>query len=107
MPIGGREAITFRIRYPETGVIHAERIENPLAQEDIERLPRNNFYESTEHVGGNAIVPPRPGLLEERDLTQHGHHVLQRRLVEYVPLPVDLIDDGIGEIPVGETRSVT
>ena len=28
-------------------------------------------------------------------------------LVEYAPLPVDHIDDGIGEIPVGEARRVT
>ena len=99
--------IALRIRYSEIGIGHAQGIENPLAQEGIERQPRHDFYESAEHVCRNAIVPLGTGLVEQRNLAQPSHHALERLLVQDVPLPVDRIDDGIGEISVGEALRMT
>ena len=107
MAIGARKAITLRGRHIETGVEHAERFENSLTQEGIERLSRDHFHEAREDVRGNAVVPPRSGLVSQRDLPELGDDVFERRLVQDFSLPVYRIDDRVGEFAVRKTGGVT
>jgi len=46
--------------HKETGVVHLERLENPLAEEFIERLAGDDFDDSAKHIGIEAVTPVSP-----------------------------------------------
>src|SRR3954454_904661 len=51
----------------EGGVGHAERGEDPLLEEAVERQPGRDLDDPAEHVGGDGVVPLGTGLEEERE----------------------------------------
>ena len=52
--------------HEERGVDHAERLEDALGEELVERLARRHLDHPAEHVGGGAVVPLAAGLEEQR-----------------------------------------
>ena len=54
-------------RAEKAGVRHAQRREDALLQELVERLPRRYLHQTPDHVGGDAVVPAGAGLVEQRN----------------------------------------
>ena len=48
------------------GAGHAERIEDVLLLELVQRLSRDDLDDAAEHVGGVAVAPQRAGLARQR-----------------------------------------
>ena len=53
------EPIALPLGHPESRVIHAERFEDPLMQEDVERLARGDLDDPSQDIGRHAVVPHR------------------------------------------------
>ena len=52
------------------GVAHPERIEQPLLQEAVERLARDDLDHPAHQVEAHRIGPPRARLVDQRELGQ-------------------------------------
>ncbi len=95
---------------PEGGVGHAERAEDPLGEELVERLPGGDLDHAAEDVGGDAVVPLRARLEQQR---QRRPAVARRRQV-HAPgragveagRAVDRVDRVHPVEPVGEPGGV-
>src|SRR5262249_14758412 len=68
-PVQRRETSGSRVGQREPGVLHAERIEQPLLEESIEGLTGYHLDHAAEHVHARAgaVAPPRAGLEIERN----------------------------------------
>ena len=64
----------------EPGINHAERIEDPLLEELVERLAREDLDEIALNVDRDAVVPAGARLMPKRHRTELVDHVLERLL---------------------------
>jgi hypothetical protein len=104
----GDAALLDLVGHVEARVLHPDRIEQALLLELVEGLPRDHLDESSEHVGGVAVVPRGPWLIGEWQLGQPVHQLRVRWIV--VPdlrLRVHLLDLAGPEESIGETRGMT
>jgi hypothetical protein len=78
------EAADVTRRNGERCVLHAERLEDAVAQEHLERLSRRSRDEDAEYVGTGVVQPPFAGLDHERQGGEAAHPLVrlgrQRRL---------------------------
>jgi hypothetical protein len=89
------------------GVLHAERIEQPLLEHLQQRLAFHHLDHAAKHVGRMAILPDRARLLRERqrgDLFGEGLVAQTSRLE--VRLRVPGVDKALAGVPVGDARGV-
>ncbi len=65
-PVTGREPVELRSRHAEAAVLHAERLEEALAEEHLQRLGRSARDQHTQHVGPRVVHPLLARLVHER-----------------------------------------
>ncbi len=63
----------------EAGVDHAQRLEQPVAQDDVEGLAGGSGDEHAEHIGSGVVEPPVAGLVEERQRREPPHPFVRWR----------------------------
>lgn len=71
-PVGAGEAVELVLRYVESRVPHAERLEDPLGQELRQGPSGGAGEEHAEDVGASVVEPLLARLVEERDARQRG-----------------------------------
>ena len=84
-------------RHVETGVGHAERIEDALLEKLMERLARDLADEIADHVGGSRVIPGLSGRELQRKLRQVFDHRIERPLRQ----PLGDLQLAIGGIDIG------
>ena len=52
------------------GILHAQRLENALAQKSLQRLTRNDLDHPPQHVGGTAVLKRAARLEDQRQASQ-------------------------------------
>ncbi|MCW2704456.1 MAG: hypothetical protein JWQ37_2451 [Blastococcus sp.] len=62
----GQRLEVVALAQAERRVPHAERGEDPLLEELVQRLPGENLDQAAENVGGDAVVPVAAGLEDQR-----------------------------------------
>ena len=86
------------VGHVERRVLHAERVEDPLLLELVERLLRDDLHDAAEHVGRVAVVPHRARVIGERQLDEPLHELGVRRIaVEQLRLEVLLLHQRAAE----------
>ncbi len=105
--IAGAEPLDLLRRHPEGRVGHAQRLEQPRAQELAEAHPRQLLDQVTHHVDRHRIVPGRA----RRELQRQGRQLADerrqaaRRLeVVDLQLAVGRVDAGAHHEAVGQAR---
>ena len=87
------------------GIGHPERIEQSLLFELKQRLPRDHFDDTAEHVGGMAVIPARPGLIGERqDRDPVGEFGVIEIAGVQLGISIEFRHRGFAEEAVGDTR---
>ncbi len=106
-----RHARPLGVGHHEIGVDHSERLEDPFAQEHVERLVRGDLDDAAEDVGRQAVVPRRARLAHERlrrelvdALLQR--HVSGRQAVDDPDRPVGVADGPVVQEAVGQARTM-
>ena len=61
-----RQAVRLFGRHPEGRVDHAQRVEDALLQEFVERLPGGQLDDVAQHVDGDAVAEGRAGVEGQR-----------------------------------------
>ena len=51
----------------EPGIVHAERFEDAILEEIVQRLARRDLHDATEDIGGHAVDPAVTGIVDERE----------------------------------------
>ena len=103
----GHEPAALLLGHPERGVVHAERIQDALFDEGVERLAGGDLDDAPQDVGRHAVVPPRSRTREQRELGHAAREVVEALgPAERIRLVVEAIDGRVAEEPVGETRGV-
>ena len=107
--IAGGETLGLVRRHPERGVVHAERLEQPGAQELAKAQAGQFLDEIAQHVDRDRIIPGRSRREIERDLRQLVDHLLQAAgglTVGHLGLAVGGVDRAAHHKAVGEARGV-
>ena len=89
--VHGRQPVDLAGRQEEVRVVHAERAEQPLAEERAQRLPADLLDHRAQDVGVVAVDPRLAGVAVERQLGQPRHDVADRLVA-------------VREIPAGDAR---
>ena len=55
-------------RYPEAGIRHAQRLEQPIVEINRNALARGSLNHAPEHIDCQAVFPDGPGPVHERSL---------------------------------------
>ena len=103
-----RDALVSGARNMESGVVHAQRPQDFLIEECVERLARHDFDHAPEYVGGMAVLPGCARFVDQRQLRQRtapfGEHPF---LGKNVGFGVRLFDQRwCAEQTVGKARSM-
>ena len=78
----GPQAVALGVRHEERRVVHPQRTEHPLGQDDVEWLTRRSGDEHAEDVGARVVQPPGPGLVGQRHRADDAHPLIgPRRLL--------------------------
>ena len=96
--VAGGESVGLVLGDREEGVFHAERLEDPLLEEDIQGLATDDLDQPADDVGGNRIVPGLPRRELQRHAGQGGDSFDQ-------PLAVEVLAElqlAVGGINVAE-----
>ena len=102
-----RKAVRLLLRHEERGVLHAKRLEHPLAQHLVERLAGEHFHQVALHIHAHAVLPLGARLRPKRDVRQLADHLAQGGVVvEDVRPPIALIHRRLGKEAVGEAGGV-
>ena len=89
------------------GIGHAERIEQPLLFELKQRLSRGHLDDPAEHVGRMTVIPPRRGLVGQRqDRDPVGEFSIVEIAGVQLGIAIELRHRGFAEEAVGDTRRV-
>ena len=73
LPVELDQAAGLGVGHAEVGVVHAERLEDPLPEERVEGLSRDLFDEAAEQIGVESVGPPFPGLMHQGDGRESVH----------------------------------
>jgi hypothetical protein len=90
MSIHLRNAALVMSRDRESRVGQAQGLEEPLLQEVLERLTRDDLDEMGDHIDRQAVMPLRAGLIRQGQACQLAYHRFQRaiRIAEQLGLTV-------------------
>ena len=66
--VGGK-AVHFVCGDMEAGVLHLEWFEEAIFEEIAKALAGSFLYQSAKHIGGDAVDPTFPWMIEERKFT--------------------------------------
>ena len=104
-----REAAELVGGHEEVRVHHAERRQHALAQEALEALPGDDGHQMAEHVSGDAVVPLRTGLRQQRQRRRLLDNLAQRclrRLEIDAGLPIQRVHRRLVHEPIGQAGGV-
>ena len=100
--VEGGQAILVRLGHREAGVGHAQRLEDVLGQEAVERLARHHLDQPTEHVGRHRVVPLGAGLEQQRHRRPHVDRAGQVEVGRAAPLEPGVAVHGVDRVGVVE-----
>jgi hypothetical protein len=69
-PVAGRQPVELRGRHAESGVLHAERLEDAFTEERLQRLARGARDQHAQHLGPRVVHPPLARLVHQRQRPQ-------------------------------------
>ena len=75
-----RDTVHFFGRHKKAGIDHAQRAEQALLKNLIERLALNPLDDRAKHIGGYRIVPVSAGVELQRDFGKFGNKFVQTAL---------------------------
>ena len=104
--VHGRQAVAHVPTDPEPRVAHAERTEDLLIQETVERLTRRDLDHAPRHVETGAVAPLRAGREEQRNAGDAVGELRQRPACVVQPRPREDGVHGTRREAVGQARRV-